>query len=86
MKRYMYVIAVDGGVYGMLGTPYPWMPKVLARKTARRMNQSESRRFGRMVARKVAAYDETGKRSGMTTKDATPHGVFDWFSYKEEEA
>lgn len=86
MKRYLYEIVIDYGMRGTLGVPVPRMPKVLARKTARKMNRDGGRRFGRIVCKKVLEYEYlTHRKHGDTTKDATPHGINDWFIYKEEE-
>jgi hypothetical protein len=72
MKKYLYEIH-EGGV----SDPFiPWMPRVLAEKTARSIRKTAQRNGWRRPKYKTA--------KAATTGDVSPHGVTDWFDYIAE--
>lgn len=71
MKRYLYEIDRNGVHWQ--GAPF--MPRVLAEKTAKAMRKDEQRWHGRLILK------TTTSKTTITTGDATPHGYTDWWDY-----
>lgn len=74
MKRRLYEIDKAG----WHGHDIPFMPKVLANKTAKQMNRQFQREYPQV--RKALSKCTTSKTS-LLIKDGTPHGKRDWFAY-----
>ena len=79
MKRYLYSIYTMGrrefknSGWELQGTPY--MPKVLAEKTAKTLNRTLPQKGRRIYEKYVAMSTQ------MEIKDGTPHGFADWYAY-----
>lgn len=76
MRRYLYEI----DTYGSNGDAYhdqsvPFMPRVLAEKTAKAMNKAEQKIYGNNLTKYKVS------KTTLQTKDVTPHGYSDWFEY-----
>ena len=75
MKRHLYELDYRVGYYAYHIQHVPFMPRVLAEKTAKAMRKDEQRRYGRLVERFATS------KTTLITGDATPHGYTDWWSY-----
>lgn len=67
MKRYLYEIDCNGWHDQRI----PFMPRVLAEKTAKALNRGKQRKSPRF----------TVSKTHIVVKDATPHGYSSWYEY-----
>lgn len=72
MKKYLYEIDC-GGVHEQ---GIPFMPRVLAEKTARWLNKEQQREYGRIGGSRY-----TVSKTTIQTKDVTPRGWESWMHY-----
>lgn len=77
MKKYLYEIDITSGGATWHFQGIPFMPKVLAEKQAKAMNRAVSRLYpGRRF------YRYTVSKTGIETRDTTPHGFMDYDEYR----
>ena len=83
MKRYLYEIDERNGINTWWHTQAePFMPRVLAEKTAKMLN----RRNQQLQSKGIKLHDKfRASKTTLVTKDHSPKGYADWYEFYNRE-